>query len=192
MPSTVEPDAPADNQLFRVIDENIIAVNLDAPPELPFDDAIVVTNSAGSWVTIQRRGNDLYQNGVKIILHLDDGQKNGKNIKGYKLQKKIANRTSVHPNVFDALFECNMMPDDYKVDEKGNTRFINSFAVVYRNRYGNEFVRCWFWHKGRWLSSYAWLYSSWRGRSPSALLAQVQTERSKSWISITRILKSLS
>jgi hypothetical protein len=176
-PKKPEPAAPTENERFRVIDENTIEVNLGAPPKLPFDGAIIDTNSypyltsSRSWVKIEKYGKALYQDGVMVVLHLEDGQKNGKSMQGHKLRSAIANQTSVHPNVFDALIECNMMPEFFKVDGKGQIQHIFSFAVVYRDRDGLLYVRFWYCYDGRWQSYYSWLDNRWGGSDPSALLA---------------------
>ncbi len=170
-PKKAEPAAPYDIDRVSVVDENTIKVNLGAPPKLPFDGATIDANSGDGWVTIEKRDNVLYQDGVKIDLHLDDGQKNGKSLQGHKLRKALANRTSVHPNIIDAVIEHNLMPDDWKVDESGKIHYIFSFAVVYRRRNGDLCVRFWYWSEGRWQSYYYWLDSYWLGNYPSALLA---------------------
>lgn len=161
------------NDRVQVINSTTIKVNLGYAPKLPFNGATIEANTgaADKWVTIEKRDDGLYQDGVKIDLHLDDGQKNGKSMQGHKLRTTLANRTSVHPNVFDALVEHNMMPNDYKVDGSGKTRYIFSFAVAYRGRRGSLYVRYWYWRGGRWQSDYRWLGNGWGGNVPSALLA---------------------
>ncbi|MDR3547733.1 MAG: hypothetical protein P4M11_05625 [Candidatus Pacebacteria bacterium] len=159
------------NDRVEVINSTTIKVNLGYAPKLPFNGATIEANTGGDWVTIQKHDDGLYQDDVKIDLHLDEGQKNGKSMQGHKLRKALADRTSVHPNVIDAAIEHNLMPDDWKVDGSGKIHYIFSFAVVYRDRFGNLFVRFWYWFEGRWQSLYFWLGNFWSGLSPSALLA---------------------
>jgi hypothetical protein len=156
----------SENDRLEVVNSTTIRVNLDAPPKLPFVGAIVKSNTGSGWVTIKKHAGDLYQDGVLMVFdHLDNGQKNGKRIQGYELRTALEGRTSVHPNVMDALVERGWMP------KACEGKWVFSFAVVYSNAPGHLYVRDWCRGDGMWRTSYDWLYGGWSSRRTSALLA---------------------
>jgi hypothetical protein len=158
-------------QRIIVVDENTIRVNLDAPPNLPFDGATVETNKGGGGVTVQKREDCLYVDDSKVILHRSERQKDGK-VQGYELRDEVTNLPVLHPNIMDALYEhSHLIPEDWKKDENGNTIFIYFWAVTYRFSVGSVCVRCLYWYDGAWHRSYRWLYCDWSVSDPAAVLA---------------------
>lgn len=152
--------------------KNVIYVNLDAPPKLPFDGAEVKENAGGGWVKVERRKTGLYVNGKKIVLHLDEGQKDGKVMVGTKLKEALTGKSVEHPNILDALMEhTHLIPDDWKQDGQGRTIYIFFWAVVFRHRGGFLYVRCLYWDFGAWQTDCGWLGSGWDGRNPAAVRA---------------------
>ena len=112
----------------------------------------------------------------KIQLHLSPNQKDGKVIKGNKLRKEL--ETSKVPVlnacVLDYLLaHSEIIPEDWKVDENGNTRYIYFWGTVYRDPDGRPYVRCLYWSDGAWRWSYSYLGHDWDGRYPAAMLASV-------------------
>ncbi len=93
--------------------KNVIYVNLDAPPKLPFDGAEVKENAGGGWVKVDRRKTGLYVDGKKIILHLDEGQKGSNVMVGTKLKEALTGK-SVEPIVFVCEFHrSTLMPPPF-------------------------------------------------------------------------------
>ncbi len=158
---------------------NAIYVNLDVPPKLPFADA-EVKESVGSatkrgWVRLEKRKTGLYVNGRKIILHLGDGQKNGRAITGYNLKEALADKSVEHPNILDALIEhSHLISDDLREffnQDKVNHASVAFWAVVfrYKKRENLCYVRTLIVHKGEWHSRHLWLGSNMGNRSPVAV-----------------------
>jgi len=140
--------------------KNVIFVNLDAPPKLPFDGAEVKENAGGGWVKVERRKTGLFVDGKKIILHLGEGQKDGKVMVGTTLAEALTGKSVEHPNVLDALMEHpHLIPDEFKQDEKGRTIYIFFWAVKFRDRHGRLCVRYLYWDDGGWRSDRDWLGS---------------------------------
>ncbi len=141
---------------------NIIWVNLGAPPKLPFDGAEVKENAGGGWVRVERRKTGLFVDGKKIILHLDEGQKDDKVMVGTKLAEALTGKSVEHPNVLDALMEHpHLIPDEFKQDGQGRTIYIFFWAVKFRGRGGNLCVRYLYWNLGAWRAYCSWLGSYW-------------------------------
>ena len=160
-------------QRFRLTNnKNVIWVNLDAPPKLPFDGAEAVENPSGGWVKVERRKTELFVDGKKIILHLDEGQKDGKVMVGTKLAEALKGYSVEHPNILDALMEHpHLIPDEFKQDGQGRTIYIFFWAVKFRERDGLLYVRCLYWGDGAWRSRYYWLGVRWGDQGPAAVRA---------------------
>ncbi len=153
-------------------DKNVIYVNLDAPPKIPFAGAEVYSNTGGGWVKVEHRKAGLYVDGKKIVLHLDERQKDGKVIVGHRLRDALSGKIVEHPNILDALIELpHLAPEDWKRDELGRIRFIFFWAVIYRDSDGDLCVRCLYFRGDGWCSHYCRLDRGWDGRSPAALRA---------------------
>lgn len=156
----------------RIVSKSCIEVNLDAPPKLPFYGAHVAENAAGGWVTLERKKAGLYINGEKIILHLGEGQKNGKSMKGHALKEALNGKLVLHPNILDALMEhAHLIPVEWKQDAKGRTVYIFFWGVVFRGSVGFLYVRYVVWFVDAWHSVYRWLGRGWGGQDPAALRA---------------------
>lgn len=159
-------------QRVRVIRRNMIMVNLNAPPKLPFEGAVVESNTGTGWVKVENRRGELYVDGRKIVLHLESVQENGQVVSGHKLRDALSGKLVLHPNVLDALLEHpHLIPESWKVDEQGRTRFIFFWAVIYRDTDASLFVRCLFFVGVEWRGDSHWLDSVWIVQYPAALRA---------------------
>lgn len=108
----------------------------------------------------------------QVEFFLASGQKDGKVIEGNKLRKELAKKSVFNANVLDYLLEHpELIPDEWKTDGNGNTRYIFFWGTVYRHRDGDLFVLCLCWRVGRWDWSYYWLGRDWRGNNPAAVRA---------------------
>lgn len=167
---TAPPSEPSVER-WRKLSATMIEVNLDAPPTLPFDGAEVawITPSQTGWVRVQRKGGKLYVGGRKVVLHLVDAQKVG-TIKGYDLRSELEGKAVLHPNVLDALREnIHLIPDSWKTDDQGRTRYIFFWAVGYSGSDGSLCVRCLYWGGGQWNWGGGWLGFEFGDRRPAAL-----------------------
>lgn len=107
-----------------------------------------------------------------VELYLSKNQKDGKVIEGNKLRKELENEHVFNANLLDYLVKNpHLIPEEWKQDEKGNTRYIFFWGTVYRDSGGDLYVRCLFWIGGAWCWYYDWLDFGWGGRDPSARLA---------------------
>ncbi|PIR91964.1 hypothetical protein COU01_04345 [Candidatus Falkowbacteria bacterium CG10_big_fil_rev_8_21_14_0_10_44_15] len=158
-----------------IISETEIMVNLDAPPALPFDGAQIEFQTGGGWVKVEKREDELYVNGRKIIFYLSERQQGNNMVRGHELREELSGKPVLHPNIMDALIEYpNFIPEGWKVDESGNIRFIFFWAVIFRDAGGRLYVRYFCFHVGQWRRrSCHWLDDNWGDRGPAALLASI-------------------
>lgn len=106
----------------------------------------------------------------KIKLHLEPEQKNGYT-EGEVLAERFKNN-GLNANVLDYLLaNPRAIPDDWKVDENGKTRYIFFWGTIYRVSVGNLYVRCLCWGNGAWDWGGNWLSDDFDARNPAALLA---------------------
>jgi len=139
---------------------------------LPFDGAQIEFQIGNGWVKVEKRGDGLYVDGRKVILHQSKRQKDGNVIQGHEFREELSGKPVLHPNIMDALLEYpSFIPEDWKKDENGNTRFIFFWAVIFRGAVGGLFVRYFCWGDGRWGRGCDWLDDDWGGDDPAALLA---------------------
>ena len=112
----------------------------------------------------------------QLKLHFSPNQIGGKVIEGNKLRKELEkNKVPVlNACVLDYLLaHPDLIPEDWKKDEKGNTRYIYFWGTVYRFPDGDLCVRCLSWDNGAWRWSYNSLDDDWHGQLPAAMLASV-------------------
>jgi len=108
----------------------------------------------------------------QVEFFLSSDQKDGRVIKGNKLRKELAKKSVFNANVLDYLLaHPELIPDEWKTDGNGNTRYIFFWGTVYRDRDGILFVRYLYWDDGRWDWSYDWLDNDWDGNYPAAVRA---------------------
>jgi hypothetical protein len=125
----------------------------------------------GWKVEEHKKGGQLMLDMSKVRLHLSPNQMDGKRIEGNKLRKELASESVLNANVLDYLLaHPDLIPEDWKKDERGNTRYIFFWGTIYRTG-GSLYVRYLYWDGGAWIWDNDWLGSDWRGRRPSAVLA---------------------
>ena len=163
-------------QRVRIIGPACIEVNLDASPNLPFEGAMVEVNEGGGWVKVERRKDELYVNGKKVVLRLAPAQQDGRDIGGHAIREELSGRGALHPNILDALIEHTyLIPESWKTNEQGHIRLIYFFGVVYRSADGGLCVRYLCFHVGGgaldgWGQNFRWLGLAWGARCFAALL----------------------
>jgi hypothetical protein len=78
----------------------------------------------------------------------------------------------MNANVLDYLLaNPDLIPEEWKKDEKGNTRYIFFWGTVYRRSNGNLCVRCLYWDDSGWYWSLRWLVIDFFGFYPAAVPA---------------------
>jgi len=143
------------------------AIDLGADPFLP-NDWKVEEHQKGKVAKLERRGDDLYLNGKKIEFWLSQEQKRDV-ITGNTLRAKLKNKSVLNANVEDYLLKNpHLIPEAWKKDENGNTRYIFFWGTIYSSADDGIYVRYLYWSGGRWAWDYRWLGSGFGGRSPAA------------------------
>ncbi len=165
---------PVAEDAARVItlNETTIVVNLGTSPKLPFSGAEVKTHIGEGWAIVEKRADGLYVNGRKVVLYLSRRQQNGKSLEGHELRDELTGKPVLNANLLDALCDNpHLIPEDWKKDEQGNTRYIFFWATIFRRSGGSLYVRCLYFHGGAWSRSCYRLGFGWGGVYPAALLA---------------------
>jgi len=132
----------------RVVDENTILVNLNAPPKYPVKKQQGVNVLGGmGWVTVEKRADGLYVNGRRVILHVEPGQKHTCEVLGGEtlLNAFRHHKPVLHPNILDALIEHpHLLPDDtqWSYGDRGYPLSVCFWAVTYTDSFNREYVRC--------------------------------------------------
>lgn len=138
-------------------------IDLDADPHLP----------DGWKVEEHKRGGQFEWDPSKINLYLSPNQLGNKRIKGNDLRKELANKPVFNANLLDYLkANTSLIPDEWKKDEKGNTRYIFFWGTIYRRSGGYLCVRCLYWGGDGWVWSFSWLDGGWNYNDPAASLAE--------------------
>lgn len=128
--------------------------------------------SDGWKVEEHKKGGQLTFDPSKVKFYLSDGQRGGKYIVGNSLHKELADKPVMNANVLDFLLaKPDLIPEDWKTDGAGNTRYIFFWGTVYRNSGGDLCVRCLYWKDVRWSWSSLWLDDGWGGSDPALLRA---------------------
>jgi hypothetical protein len=149
------------NRLEVVAKEHII--DIDADPRIPYD---------GWKVEEHKKGGKLAWDPAKVHLHLSKNQQGGKTIEGNKLRKELESLTVLNANLLDYLLDNpHLIPEDWKVDGEGNTRYIYFWGTVYRDSDGDLFVRYLYFNDGHWVQGINWLDLGWGSQDPAAVLA---------------------
>ncbi|MEN9604804.1 MAG: hypothetical protein RJB39_489 [Candidatus Parcubacteria bacterium] len=112
-------------------------------------------------------------NPAKVRLHLSENQKDGKSIEGNKLRKELATESPFNANLLDYLVDHpDLIPEDWKKDADGNTRYIYFWGTIFRYADDDLCVRCLCWGDDGWCVDYGWLNSRWSSSDPAACLAK--------------------
>ncbi len=145
-------------------------IDLSVPCKLPFNGAERVSPAKTGVVKLEKRGDDLCLDGVKLELVLSENQKGGKVIGGHDLRKeREAAGGNVSASILDKCVENPALwPESWKKDAQGNTVYVFFWDDIFRSSDGNLYVRYGFWSEGEVVSDYSWLGHVWSGDYPSA------------------------
>ena len=116
-------------------------IDLDSAPFVP-----------EGWKEVEehKKGGKLKWDSKKIQLYLSESQKGDKYVEGNKLRKELENLPTLNAKVLDFLLaHKELIPEEWKRDEKGNTRYVFFWGTIYRHSDGNLYVRCLYWSGGR-------------------------------------------
>ena len=136
-------------------------------------DCDVAPAPFNNWaVEEHRKGGKLVWDPTKVRLHLSPNQAEGKFIQGHKLRLELPNQCLMNANVLDYLLaNPHLIPEEWKQDEKGRTRYIFFWGTIYRSSVGHLCVRYLYWYGGRWQTNYYWLVNDWGVDNPAAVSA---------------------
>ncbi|MDO8562200.1 MAG: hypothetical protein Q7S05_05315 [bacterium] len=150
---------------IRIINDLTIEVNLDAQPILILEGSKVANKPKGTgWVKVERRGEDLFVADKKVDLYVSERQKYGEWLYGYELRSEIERKSTLHPNVMDALWEhSHLVSDKYRKGQKGGIRYIVFWDVIfsyanfaYIKNVNSYYVRYFYWKDGVCHRDYLW------------------------------------
>lgn len=138
------------------------AIDCDADPFLP-----------NGWrVEEHRKDGVIVWDLTKVSLYLSKGQKGDKRIVGNDLRKELAKKPTMNANVLDYLLKNpHLIPEDWKKDDRGNTRYIFFWGTIYRGSGDGLYVRYLCWDGGAWSWDVGWLGRVFVGDRPAALRA---------------------
>lgn len=123
-------------------------------PKLPFNGAEVVEHRGTGVSKLERRKGSLYIDGKKIHFYMSRVQKTD-SILGTMLRNEVTKHPVLDANVLDHLLErADVIPEDWKLDEEGRTRFIFFWGTIYCGANGELLVRYLCCLGGRWQSHY--------------------------------------
>ena len=118
-----------------------------------------------------QKGNFIKFDASKVNFYFSRKQKNG-SIEGNKLREELKEKKVLNANVLDYLLKNpQLIPEEWKKDENGNTRYIFFWGTIYRDSIGNLCVRYLCWRGGEWFWGNNWLSHDFRSDNPSAVLA---------------------
>ena len=126
---------------------------------------------SGWTVESHTKGGQFAFNSARIKLYFSRNQQDGKVIEGNELRKELANEHVLNANVLDYLLaHPKLIPEEWKKDKRGNTRYIFFWGTIYRSR-DNLYVRSLYWSDGVWVWYSNWLGRGWHDGYPAAVLA---------------------
>jgi len=113
-----------------------VDIDCDAAPFNPW---------ANNYFTIEehQKGGQWKFDPKQVDFFLSSGQKDGKVVEGNELRKELVKKPVFNANVLDYLLaHPELIPDEWKTDGNGDTRYIFFWGTVYRDRDGYLCVRC--------------------------------------------------
>ena len=135
-------------------------INCDATPR----------SLEGLEVDAHQHGGEYAFDASHVELHLNDGQRHDRCIRGDKLHKRLSERLVLNANVLDHLLDNpNLIPDEWRLDERGCIRNIVFWGTIYRDRSDDRYVRYLYWRENGWDSGAAWLGFDFDRSYPAAL-----------------------
>lgn len=154
-------------KLIQFIEEQRLIIDCDEAPFIPKGWEIRPEDQLPGAV-----GGLLKFDPSQILLHLEEGQEDRKGIVGHQLAEKLSGLPLLKANVLDYLLDhVDLIPEEWKVDEHGRTRYIPFWGTVYRDSDGRLYVRFLYWLGGQWYCPSYWLGHEFGDQRPAAILA---------------------
>jgi len=139
-------------------------IDCDANPFVP----------EGWQVEKHKKGGSFKWNPAEVLFYLSEPQRIGGVIKGNKLREELADKPVFNANVLDYLLaHPHLIPERWKKDEQGHTRYVFFWGTIYRDLGGGLYVRCLYWDGDGWYWYYYWLGDGFDCSSPAALGASI-------------------
>lgn len=136
-------------------------IDCDAAPLIPYKEWTVEEHQKGGQFTWDPS---------KVSLYLSEHQCGDWYIEGTKLRKELTTKSPLNANALDYLLRHpHLILEDWKVDERGNTRYIYFWATVYRNASGSLCVRCVYFDGGHWQAYYDYVGNDFYCNGPAAV-----------------------
>lgn len=156
--------------------QQIIEGNFDSLPQTGLNrimDCDAQPYVPDGWtIEEHQKGGEIEFDPKKVEFHLSPNQTGDKSVNGKKLREELKGKKVLNACVLDHLMaNTGLIPESWKQDENGNTRYIYFWGTVYRYSDGNLCVRCLYWDGGQWLWSYGGLGNGWDSRRPAAVSA---------------------
>jgi hypothetical protein len=140
-----------DTASSSIYDKGLDTEELDKTIDLDIDP-----RRYNDWeIKEHKKGGQFKWDSAKVDLFLHDKQLVG-GITGKKLRKKIAHIETFNVNLLDYLLaNPSLIPDNWKVDENGETCYIFFWGTVYyRPSDQGLYVRCLYFNVGKWREDY--------------------------------------
>lgn len=155
-------------ELPRKVRNRASYVDLDADPFCPKWWKATNHRKGGGLQKVERRGDDLYVGGQKIVLFRSERQMGGKTIEGFELKKEWDKQPIFNANLLDFLYKeenRHLIPESWK----GLLVFFP--GTEYSASGGDLSVRYLYWGGNMWRWDCRWLSSRWDESLPAASLA---------------------
>lgn len=138
-------------------------IDFDSVPTIP--RGLTIAPDRDQIVSRVRGKRNL--NDIKIRLHLDVGQTDGKVIMGYELRKKLRGQEVYGAQLLDFyLAKPHKIPEDWKKKDS-----IFFWGTMYHDAGSSLYVRCLCWRGAGWISACLWLDRGWYDKYPAAVSA---------------------
>jgi hypothetical protein len=140
MSTTTQTDAsPVDTQTVPVLRAEI---DTDAMPKYLAQYSTRIQEHVGMGrVTLERRGDDLFVNGRRVILHQSETQRK-EGVRGRLLHEELMMKTVLNACFLEFLYENeSFIPDSWKQDGDGCSLNIVFRGTIYGRDFGGEFVQ---------------------------------------------------
>ena len=137
----------------------VIISNADIKKSLPDNVVIDLDADASTFgrltVKEHKKGGLFKWNPAQVQFYLSGRQIYGKRIDGNEIYKEVKDKPIFNANLMDYLLDNqHLIPEEWKLDKQGRTRYICFWGTIYRNSDDLMFVRYIYWHEVTWVWSY--------------------------------------
>lgn len=137
-------------------------IDCDADPMIP----------DGWKLEEHQKSGQLKWDPTKVHLFLSGPQQKSEMIGGYKLREELKGKPVLNACVLDYLLKNqHLIPEDWKQDDKGRTRYIFFWGTIFRDSGGDLGVKYLCWSGGQWSWSFCWLVFAWVDQRHAAMRA---------------------